>query len=887
MAKVKNKKRSSSDKAQANKERLNSKKNLNPFEVHINREKIRVIGQKRKNDRGLPGVSRGNAIEKRKRTLLQEYKIQNKSNLFMDKRIGERNGHLTEDDKVMARFTAVRIKAHNKKSIYNLADDEVLTHKGQTLSEIEKFDDPRSDDEDSLEGNDTGKLDKDFVEEAHFGGGVLKKTGREGATSHRDLINQLIAESKKRKAEKQQVKEATLELTEKLDTEWKDLIPLVNTSKCNDEEIPKQKINDYDKIMRELRFEARGTVSDRLKTEDEIAREEKEKLEQLEKERLERMKGIFTDKENKPTHRSADDLDDGILYEEVFDDCTLSYNKEGEANVQIDAVLNGKQIKIDNEDNENQKDDNVGDENSSDEDMETASEDSFADLKEQTSESEDEEAQNTEEVTEIEDELSKQPSLHNTSENRTHSEEKITNGIQESVSSEPQDHIKEDLLKRKEIMEQARKELPYTFSLPESYETLLKLLENQPSHHQGIIIERMIKCNHASLAEGNKENLGLLFAYLLQYINDLFSEATKDSIKSSCDILRAIFPQIYELAHLHKENAHNSILEVVKEKYDDYRKKKKSYPGVELLMFFRLISLLFSTSDLRHQVVTPCFIFIEQILLKCPPRDRGKLSYGFFATTLILQYTSLSKRYLPATINYLSGILHMAIPKSGVKLIKVSRPFKSTCSDLVLLENHSLDLCEDLKMNVTDLFCTRYDEQYKIRIFHNAVKALSEFHNNLEGLPSCCEIFEPVLRYLELIPLQNYPVIVQTIAQDLILTLQKQKENRQLRKIVREAERPKALRLYEPKIVEVYDVKRHRLQSKEKAERNKLLHKLRQEKKGALREIRRDKEFLGRVKIHQRIRSDKERRDKVNRIYAEAAMQQHELNAMDRKKRKK
>jgi len=37
-----------------------------------------------------------------------------------------------------------------------LADDEILTHRGQTLSEIEKFDDPRSDEEDEEE---KGKLD--------------------------------------------------------------------------------------------------------------------------------------------------------------------------------------------------------------------------------------------------------------------------------------------------------------------------------------------------------------------------------------------------------------------------------------------------------------------------------------------------------------------------------------------------------------------------------------------------------------------------------------------------------------------------------------------------------------------------------------------------------
>jgi hypothetical protein len=40
-----------------------------------------------------------------------------------------------------------------------LADDEILTHHGQTLSEIEKFDDPRSDDEEEEE---RGKLGGKF-----------------------------------------------------------------------------------------------------------------------------------------------------------------------------------------------------------------------------------------------------------------------------------------------------------------------------------------------------------------------------------------------------------------------------------------------------------------------------------------------------------------------------------------------------------------------------------------------------------------------------------------------------------------------------------------------------------------------------------------------------
>lgn len=46
----------------------------------------------------------------------------------------------------------------------------------------------------------------------------------------------------------------------------------------------------------------------------------------------------------------------------------------------------------------------------------------------------------------------------------------------------------------------------------------------------------------------------------------------------------------------------------------------------------------------------------------------------------------------------------------------------------------------------------------------------------------------------------------------------------------------------------------HKKQSKEKADKEKLIHKLKQERKGALREIRKDKDFLGTVKIQQKVK---------------------------------
>lgn len=187
-------------------------------------------------------------------------------------------------------------------------------------------------------------------------------------------------------------------------------------------------------------------------------------------------------------------------------------------------------------------------------------------------------------------------------------------------------------------MEQGMQELPFTFSLPESYENLQKLLEAHSSIHQSIIIERMMKCNHHSLAEGNKDKLGLLFAYLLQYLNDKFEDCMdKVNLKQSFEVCQALVPRIYELAQNNPENVHHSLLEVIKEKYEDYGKQPKKYPGLEVLIFLKLVSVLLPTSDFRHQVVTPCFVFMETILTKCKVQCKRDISYGLFIVTLILE----------------------------------------------------------------------------------------------------------------------------------------------------------------------------------------------------------------------------------------------------------
>jgi len=123
----------------------------NPFDVHVNKEKFKILGRICKHDRGMPGVSRAKALQKRSQTLGQQFAVKHKTNRFKDNRIGK---HLSGDqltESVMnARYLAEKmsqVRSNQKAEKFNLNDDELLTHRGQTLEEIEQYRDERSDDE--------------------------------------------------------------------------------------------------------------------------------------------------------------------------------------------------------------------------------------------------------------------------------------------------------------------------------------------------------------------------------------------------------------------------------------------------------------------------------------------------------------------------------------------------------------------------------------------------------------------------------------------------------------------------------------------------------------------------------------------------------------------
>merc|ERR1719422_636584 len=127
-------------------------------------------------------------------------------------------------------------------------------------------------------------------------------------------------------------------------------------------------------------------------------------------------------------------------------------------------------------------------------------------------------------------------------------------------------------------MEEAKKELPYTFAVPEDYDGLAALFKGRTPDEQGTIIERMIKCNHPRLngAEGSKEKLESLLQFLLQYVHDQVAqfdpelkEDEEDDSGSEVEAIERLTSHLYALAQFSQASAAKSVLSVLREKYEE------------------------------------------------------------------------------------------------------------------------------------------------------------------------------------------------------------------------------------------------------------------------------------------------------------------------------
>lgn len=872
------KKRSLADKVRKTKTSTEIKNN--PFEVKINRKKFDVLGRKTKHDVGLPGVSRSKAINKRKETLLKEYQHKNKSNKLIDRRFGEYDTKMAPEDKILQRFAMERQRVHDKKDVYNLNEEEELTHYGQSLAEMEKFNDLVNSDDETEE---KGLLSAELTA-AHFGGGgglLRKKTsgeqqeeeGSQRAKSRQELIEELIQKSKQEKRERQVQKEEAQELTEKLDQDWKSIQALMvqKTPKAEKQE-EKPKLEEYDMMVRELGFEMKAQPSEKMKTPEELAREEREKLQKLEADRLRRMMGDeVDDSAQRQTYMSADDLNDGFILDKD-DKKTLSY-QDGKWNIE--------------EGSEEDEDDEEGE--SGEEESEAEEEDEDGDGEEEEEEGEEDEEEEEEEGGSEEEE--EEEDGHSDLESEQESEDEERKQEEKETKAKVKKSLTKEELKAQQ--DAAKAELPYTFTAPESYDDLKDLLHGHTPDNQRLIVARTQKCNHPSLAVGNKLKLQKLFGFLLEYVGELATRSPPE-----LTTIDKLIPELYTLCQMFPEAACKAMQSTIGDAAHSMEevlevKGHAAFPALDMLIYLKVTALLFPTSDFRHPVTTPALLYISQGLTKCPVRSLEDVTSGLILCCLAVEYVSFSKRFLPELINFLAGTLHLAVQDKTSLGSSVVPPFRASgkYSDLLVLSDSESSKSwskKSLPLSATQHLDLKNDldrDHHRLMCLSTCLDLVKRCCLLYKDLTSFTHIFQPIRTLLSKhLSAQTLPEPLKELHSEILEAISSAPVTRS--RLVFEKKKPIPLKLLTPKIVEVLDYGKKRGSTREEREKERLKHKYKKEFKGALREIRKDSRFLAREKLNEVMNRDAERKRKVKELFGSLATQEGEWKALKRKKRK-
>ncbi|XDG06562.1 hypothetical protein ABKA04_006177 [Annulohypoxylon sp. FPYF3050] len=838
---------------------------FNPFDLkhNVRGPKFQVTTNRpttNNGSKGRPTEAKSLGEERRRQTLLVELNRRHKVGGILDRRFGENDPFMTPEEKMQERF--VREKMSHKSSMFDLEDDdpsEGLTHLGKSLSLdgpnlVDDFEEDdisagsdAADSDDEHRGSKRLRPSDDDVQDADQEGGQpeRKKTKQE-------VMKEVIAKSKFYKAERQAAKDADEDLREELDMELPDLHDLLfnrkkapsdkETNPAESAAAAKERMErDYDMRLRQLAQDRRAQPTDRSKTDEEKAQEESKKLKELEEKRLKRMRG-----------------------EEVSDDEV----EEDAADVQPEDVPpNGPVLFRDNE----EEDFGLG---KGIKTRPTATELGFDD--EDDFIIEDDLIASDSDLEPIESDASS-----NEAESDAEDDDEFTKGLLNE--EETQNPVFSGRLTGTNISTDTKEDsngLPYTFPCPETLDEFVEMTQTIPMEHLPTVVQRIRALYHPKLDSDNKAKLAKFVAILIQFL----ARSSKNLPPFS--VLENLIRHIHSLAKSYPIETANEF----RSQLEDFGQSRPLSPNLGDLVVLSAIGTIFPTSDHFHQVATPAGLLIARNLGKVPKKITD-YAQGAYLSTLALQYQQVSKRYVPEVMNFCLNTLYALAPEKAKEILNYF-PIHEPMPGIRISNAKSVAV---KKLSPTD--CTK-DEitgdevvSTKVAIMSTTIQLLDVAADLYSGKAAFFEAFEPAKNILtHLVSKPCRTKLPATLVERFTKLQSKLDKMLSLAQVARRPlelhhHRPLPIKMAIPKFEDSFDPNKHYDPDRDRAELAKLKAEHKKERKGAMRELRKDANFMAREQLRMKKAKDAAYEKKYKRLVAEIQGEEgREANAYEREK---
>ena len=530
---------------------------------------------------------------------------------------------------------------------------------------------------------------------------------------------------------------------------------------------------EYDARVRQMLFDQRAKPTERTKTEEEIAKENAERLKELEEKRMRRMKG-------EPESESEEDTTaPGEEEEEEYQES--EHDDAAEFGLSAAPALQGSRPEgVEDEDDFIMDDDIVA--SDSEADMSDESED-------ESGEEDDTMAMAMDDADFLKDVLPDQPK-----------QAKAVNGVLTLGATA------------------SSSKLAYTYNCPRTHEELLEVYKGLSPSDVPVVTQRIRALYHAGLHADNKNKLADFGCALVDHISYLSNHTTTTPLTVTETLIR----HIHSLARSYPTQIATRFRHHLKQ----IQASNDPTPGN--LTILTAISTIFPTSDKFSPVVTPALTVIARFLGLSTPASTKDVATGAYIGALCTErYIPLSKRYIPELIRYTTLCLN------------------SPHTTPALTSAHTKNI-----LALADLW---------------------------SSTPAFIEIFTPLLQ-----PLTSAR---QTSA---VQRLRVMVQNARLHRRPQELHHHKPLPIKSsvPKFEEGFDPNKHYDPDRERADATRLQKEYKREKKGALRELRKDANFIAREKLKEKKERDRKYEEKYRRLVAEIQGEEgREAKQYEREKR--
>ncbi|ORY09443.1 nucleolar protein 14, partial [Clohesyomyces aquaticus] len=346
--------------------------------------------------------------------------------------------------------------------------------------------------------------------------------------------------------------------------------------------------------------------------------------------------------------------------------------------------------------------------------------------------------------------------------------------------------------------------LAYTYPCPRSHEEVLGVFKDVSYTDMPTVVQRIRALYHAGLHQDNKNKLADFACALVDHVSYLSNQKPAAPLPVIETLIR----------HIHSLSRSYPVQVATRFRHHLKQIQVSNDPTPGDLTVLTAIGSIYPTSDHFHQVVTPAITIMARWLGLTFPTSSKDIATGAYISALLIHYLRLSKRYIPELPRY--------------TLLCLSSP------------------------HLTPGLATTHTKN---------ITALADLWTSLPSFP---EIFTPFL-----LPLKSLPNAPQTAVNTLQrLTILLSQSTLARRPQTLHFHRPLPIKTSIPKFEEGFDPNKHYDPDRERAESTRLRKEYKREKKGAMRELRKDANFIARERLRDKKEKDKAYSEKYRKLVA-------------------